>query len=57
LEVILEERPGKRAALVRGVLYGMSKVFQVAVKARRFLYNVRIFRDSTLGSRSSRSGI
>jgi len=49
LEVILEERPGKRAALVRGVLYGMSKVFQVAVKARRFLYNVRIFRDSTLG--------
>ncbi len=49
LEVILEERPGKRAAVVRGVLYGMSKVFQVAVKARRFLYNVRILRDSTLG--------
>ena len=27
----------------------LSKVFQVAVKLRRFLYNVRIFRDSTLG--------
>lgn len=49
LEVILEERPGTRATLVRGMLYGFSKVFQVAVKTRRFLYNVRILRDSTLG--------
>src|SRR3974390_2104833 len=49
LEVILEERPGTRATLVRGALYGMSKAFQVLVKARRFLYNWRILRDSTLG--------
>ena len=49
LEVILEERPGTRATLVRGILYGMSKGFQVGVKARRFLYNWRILRDSTLG--------
>src|SRR5438309_2103914 len=49
LEVILEERPGKRAAIVRGVLWAFSKLFKVAVKARRFLYNVRILRDSTLG--------
>jgi tetraacyldisaccharide 4'-kinase len=49
LEVILEERPGTRAAIMRGVLFGFSKLFQVAVKARRFLYNVRILRDSTLG--------
>jgi tetraacyldisaccharide 4'-kinase len=49
LEVILEERPGARAALVRAVLFGGSKVFKVAVKARRFLYNARILRDSTLG--------
>src|SRR5437588_12421728 len=49
LEVILEERAGTRAALVRVLLYGLSKIFQVAVKARRFLYNVRILRDSTLG--------
>jgi tetraacyldisaccharide 4'-kinase len=49
LEVILEERRGTRASLVRGLLYGCSKIFQVAIKLRRFLYNVRILRDSTLG--------
>jgi tetraacyldisaccharide 4'-kinase len=49
LEVILEERMGTRAALMRGFLYGCSKFFQVAVKTRQFLYNVRILRDSTLG--------
>ena len=49
LEVIFEERPGKRAALARSALYGLSKVFQVAVKVRRFLYEARILRDSTLG--------
>src|SRR5437870_7905676 len=49
LEVILEERPGTRAALVRTLLFLCSKVFQVAIKVRRFLYNVRILRDSTLG--------
>src|SRR5213592_3074841 len=49
LEVILEERRGTRAALVRVLLYGCSKIFQVAIKTRRFLYNVRILRDSTLG--------
>ena len=49
LEVIFGERRGKRAAIVRGVLLGMSKLFLVAVKTRRFLYTVRILRDSTLG--------
>src|SRR5256714_1460351 len=49
LEVILEERPGKRATIVRAFLYGCSKIFQVLIKLRRFLYNVRILRDSTLG--------
>jgi tetraacyldisaccharide 4'-kinase len=49
LEVILEQRPGKRAAIVRTLLYCLSKLFQVAIKIRRFLYNVRILRDSTLG--------
>src|SRR5262249_11741183 len=42
-------RRGKRAALVRSALYGLSKVFQGIVKARKFLYDVRILRDSTLG--------
>ncbi len=49
LEVIFEARRGKRAALMRASLYILSKIFQVAVKFRRFLYNVRILRDSTLG--------
>lgn len=49
LEVILDERRGTRAALVRAFAYGLSKVFQLLVKARLFLYSVRILRDSTLG--------
>jgi tetraacyldisaccharide 4'-kinase len=49
LEVIFGERRGKRAAIMRGVLLGLSKVFLVAVKARRLLYEVRLLRDSTLG--------
>ncbi|HYG24823.1 MAG TPA: tetraacyldisaccharide 4'-kinase [Verrucomicrobiae bacterium] len=49
LEVIFEERRGWVASLVRFALYTLSKVFQVAVKMRRFLYNMRILRDSTLG--------
>ncbi len=49
LEVIFEQRRDYRAALLRVVLYLVSKVFQLAVKLRRFLYNVRILRDSTLG--------
>src|SRR6478735_8153875 len=49
LAVILEERRGKRAAILRGILFALSKIFIGAVKARRFLYSVRILRDSTLG--------
>src|SRR5579872_4574618 len=50
LEVIFEQRPGYRAKFLRGLLYACSKLFLIlAVKTRRFLYNVRILRDSTLG--------
>lgn len=49
LEVIFEQRKGKRAAITRAILFALSQVFEVAVKLRRFLYNVRILRDSTLG--------
>jgi tetraacyldisaccharide 4'-kinase len=49
LEVILEERRGTLAGTVRAFLYGCSKAFQVLVKARHFLYDFRILRDSTLG--------
>src|SRR3954467_13092202 len=49
LDVIIGERAGKAAAVVRFVLALLSRVFAVAVKVRRFLYNVRLLRDSTLG--------
>src|SRR5207253_1602935 len=49
LEVIFEQRRDKRAALMRATLFALSKIFEIAVKARRFLYNVRILRDTTLG--------
>ena len=49
LEVVFEERHDFKAKATRGVLFGGSKVFQVAVKVRRWLYNFRILRDKTLG--------
>src|SRR5690348_5675485 len=49
LEVVFEQRKDFRASIVRGLLYLLSKIFQLAVKFRRFLYNVRLLRDSTLG--------
>src|SRR6516162_7574248 len=49
LEVISGERRDTRAALMRGFLFFGSKLFQAAVKMRRWLYNVRILRDKTLG--------
>ena len=49
LEVIFEERRGKAASAARTLLLFLSKLFLVAVKFRRFLYNVRLLRDSTLG--------
>jgi tetraacyldisaccharide 4'-kinase len=49
LEVIFEERHDWKANLTRASLFGGSKVFQVAVKIRRWLYNFRILRDKTLG--------
>ena len=49
LDVIFEQRRGKRAALMRAVLFACSKLFQVAVKLRRRLYQSRILRDYTLG--------
>jgi tetraacyldisaccharide 4'-kinase len=49
LEVIFEQRPGKRAALARSGLFVLSKLFQTGIAIRHFLYNVRILRDSALG--------
>lgn len=49
LEVIFEQRTGKRAAILRAVLFCGSKVFEVLVKIRQLLYDARIIRDTTLG--------
>jgi tetraacyldisaccharide 4'-kinase len=49
LEVIFEQRRGKRAALLRSFLFGLSKLFDVGVRLRSALYNARILRDTTLG--------
>ena len=49
LEVIFGQRRDKKAKVVRGLLYCLSLAFQAAVKSRRFLYNVRILRDRTVG--------
>ncbi len=49
LEVIFEQRRDKKAAVARAILFALSKVFQVAIKVRRFLYDFRIIRDYTIG--------
>ena len=50
LEVVFEERHDFKARFTRAVLLVGSKVFLiVGVKIRRWLYNVRILRDKTLG--------
>jgi len=49
LEVIFEERRDYKANLTRAFLFGSSKVYQVVVTIHRWLINVRILRDKTLG--------
>jgi tetraacyldisaccharide 4'-kinase len=49
LEVVFNERHDWRAKLTRTLLFVGSKLFQLAVIVRRWLYNVRILRDKTLG--------
>src|ERR1044072_5993350 len=49
LEIISGQRRGKRVAVARFCLLVLSKIYAFAVKVRRFLYNVRLLRDSTLG--------
>lgn len=49
LEVIFEERHDFKANATRVILFGLSKLFHIAVNIRRWLYNNRILRDKTLG--------
>jgi tetraacyldisaccharide 4'-kinase len=49
IDVILERRHGFRAGLLRGILYGLSFVYERIVQLRLYLYRKRIFRERTLG--------
>jgi len=49
LEVIFEQRRGKRAAIARSILFALSKVYQFGLKIHRFFIQARLIRDSTLG--------
>jgi tetraacyldisaccharide 4'-kinase len=49
LEVITGQRHGKWATILLWALFVLSRVFALGVKCRRFLYNARILRDTTLG--------
>jgi len=49
LEIIFEQRRGKKAALARSILFGLSKIYQVVLVIHRFFIQARLVRDSTLG--------
>lgn len=49
IDVILERRRGFRAALLRGLLYALSFIYERLVQLRLFLYKYRILREHTLG--------
>lgn len=49
LEIIFEQRRGRLASFLRGVLHAFSYAYRLAIKLRRALYDTRIIRDTTLG--------
>ncbi len=49
LDVITLRKTDKKAVFVRGTLYCFSLFFEAIVRIRKFLYDVRILRDTTLG--------
>src|SRR5829696_1934471 len=49
IEVILERRFGKRAAILRWFLHGLSHVYGRIVQLRLWLYRKRIFRQRQVG--------
>ena len=46
---ILERRHGVRATLLRGLLHGLSYIYERIVQLRLFLYRHRILRERALG--------
>src|SRR5256714_3244925 len=49
IDVVLGRRRGFRAGLLRGVLYGLSFIYERIVQLRLYLYRHRILRERTLG--------
>ncbi len=49
IDVILERRYGKRAAILRWLLYSLSWIFRCIVQTRLWLYRKRLLRDRTAG--------
>jgi len=49
IDVILERRHGARAKSLRGILYGLSFIYERLVQLRLHLYRKRIFRERALG--------
>jgi len=49
IEVILEDRKGKRAALLRAFLYALSYLYRGIVQLRLWLYRNRLMKERTLG--------
>lgn len=49
IDVVLGRRRGFRAALLRGILYALSFVYERIVQFRLYLYRKRILRERTLG--------
>ena len=49
IDVILERRHGFRANVLRGLLYGLSFLYERIVQLRLYLYRKRILRERTLG--------
>src|SRR5881394_993787 len=49
IDVVLGRRRWFRAAILRGILYALSFVYERIVQLRLYLYRKRIFRERTLG--------
>src|SRR6266852_4292142 len=49
IDVVLGRRRGFRASTLRGILYGLSFIYERIVQLRLYLYRKRIFRERTLG--------
>jgi len=49
IEVFLGERKGKRAAMLRAIMYALSHVYRGIVQLRLWLYRERLMEERTLG--------